>query len=401
MRAGRDAIVVGGGPSGAALAIGLAQHGYDVLLLDAARFPRDKICGEGISPEAWPRLEAIGAADRVRALQPQPLRGMRLVSPDGTAFCGRYGGGRAGFAVRRLSFDAALLAAARGHGVEVKEGLRVTELLREGDAVTGVIAAESFQPLPFTARVVCGADGRRSVVARRLGLLREHPTMRRFAVRGYWDAVQGLDEVGEMHVGDRGYCGIAPLAARRANVTFVLDVREMSPAAGDLEGFYRRSLVERWPRVAERLECARLLEPPRAIGPLALECRAVSARGVVLVGDAAGFYDPFTGEGVTLALRTAELAASAIAAALGSSPRGGTLERLDPYERARHAATRGKFRFNRLLQSAIAYPALANALARRLARRPDLADRLVGIAGDFVPARSALDLGFLADLLCA
>jgi menaquinone-9 beta-reductase len=397
----RDAIVVGGGPAGSALAAFLAQRGHDVLLLDAARFPRDKVCGEGVSPEAWRLLDALGAADRVQALSPHPLRGMRLVSPDGTAFTGAYRGReRPGFAVRRLALDATLLDVARRSGVEVREGARVTGLVHEGGAVAGVVAETGGEARTLRARVVAAADGRRSVVARRLGLLHEHRSLKRFAVRGYWEGMEGLSELGEMHVGGGGYCGIAPLAARLANVTFVLDRREMAPAAGDLDGFYRGALRRRWPRLAERLERARLLEPPRAIGPLALSCRAVTAPGVVLVGDAAGFYDPFTGEGVTLALRTAELAASAIHPAL-SLPAAAPPPRLVEYERSREAATRDKFRFNRLLQVAVRSPAAANAVARRLARRPDLADRLVGIAGDFVPARSALGPGFLWDLLTA
>jgi flavin-dependent dehydrogenase len=231
-------------------------------------------------------------------------------------------------------------------------------------------------------------------------LLREHARLRRFAVRGHWQGMEALGEVGEMHVGGGGYCGIAPLSHTVANVAFVLDVRELGPAAGDLERFYREALRRRWPRVAERLERARLLESPRAIGPLALECRAVTAPGAVLVGDAAGFYDPFTGEGVTLALRTAELAAEAASRALAREAAAPPPRLLD-YERAHEAATRDKFRFNRLLQVAVGWPAAANAMARRLARRPDLADRLVSVAGDFVPARAAFSPRFLWDLLRA
>jgi flavin-dependent dehydrogenase len=147
--------------------------------------------------------------------------------------------------------------------------------------------------------------------------------------------------------------------------------------------------------VGERLAGATLEAPPRAIGPLALEAKGLSGPGAMLVGDAAGFYDPFTGEGVTLALRSAELAAEVADSAL----RSGRLADLRAYDRARHQATRDKFRLNRLLQRVVAWPSLANAVARRLARRSDLADRLVGIAGDFVPARRALGPGFAWNLL--
>jgi flavin-dependent dehydrogenase len=147
--------------------------------------------------------------------------------------------------------------------------------------------------------------------------------------------------------------------------------------------------------LGERLDRARLAAPPRAVGPLALVARRVSAPGVLLVGDAAGFYDPFTGEGVTLALRTAEMAAEEADRAL----RAGRTDDLRAYDRRREEATRDKFRLNRLLQGVVAVPELSNFVARRLSRRPDLAHQLVGIAGDFVPARTALGIGFVYDLL--
>jgi geranylgeranyl reductase family protein len=390
----REVLVVGGGPAGAATATFLKQLGHDVLLLDAARFPRDKVCGESVSPEAWRLLCASGAAPRVRGLGPQPIRGMALTAPDGTGFCGLYGDEREpGFAVRRDRLDAALLDAARDSGVEVREGARVTGVLVEPRGVCGVTWTGGGDPEPLRARLVVAADGRRSVVARSLDMLTEEPRLRRFAVRGHWDGMDGLAEHGEMHVGDGAYCGVAPLSRSAANVAFVLDRRNMHAAAGDLEGFYRQVIGERWPQLAERLARARLRQTPRAIGPLALRARRAVARGLVLVGDAAGFYDPFTGEGITLALRSAELAAEAAAAWLrGRRPLG-------DYDRRRREATRDKFRFNRLLQRIICWPDLANAVARRLARRPDLADRLIGIAGDFVPARAGLSLSFAWDLL--
>lgn len=393
----RDVVVVGGGPAGAAAALLLRRRGYDVLLVDEARFPRDKICGEGVSPEAWRLLDLLGAAPVVRALAPWPLRGMALVSPDGTAFRGDYAAsGRTGFALRRQDLDHALLSCARQAGVEVREGTAARRLILGSGRVEGLVVENGAGPEVVRTRLVIGADGRRSLVARTLGLLHEHRRLRKFAVRGYWEDVEGLDERGEMHVGGGGYCGIAPLSATSANVTFVLDRKEMASAGRGLDGFYREAIRTRWPRVAERLQKATLTQAPRAIGPLALHSRRVSFPGGALVGDSAGFYDPFTGEGVTLALRSAELAAEAAQRSLKHSAAPGVLWE---YEQSRAAATADKFRLNRLLQRVVAWPALSNAMARRLARRPDLADQLVGIAGDLVPARSALRPSFVLDLL--
>jgi geranylgeranyl reductase family protein len=394
----REIVVVGGGPAGCATAIFLKERGHDVLLIDAARFPRDKICGEGVSPEAWRLLRALGAAERVRAQAPHPLHGMRLTSPDGTSFVGEYGGDREpGFALRRFDLDLALLETARAHGVEVAEDTRATGLRVVDGVVTALSLSRHGGPETVCeARLVVAADGRASLVARRLGLLREHPRLRKFAVRGHFEDVQGLTDYGEMHVGGGGYCGIAPLSGSAANVAFVLDRGEMAKAGGDVEAFYRETL-HRWPRISERLARARLLAPPRAIGPLALEARAVSSPGALLVGDAAGFYDPFTGEGVTLALRSAEMAAEVASRSL----RQGPAHDLTDYDRLRRAATKDKFRLNRLLQFVVEWPSLSNAVAARLARRQDLADQLVGIAGDFIPARTAVGPRFLWSLLAS
>ena len=387
----KDAIVVGGGPAGVASALFLRQRGHEVLLLDKARFPRDKICGESVSPEAWRLLDALGMAERVRGLKPQPVLGMTLTSPDGTRFAGRYPDDRQGFAIRRERLDALLLHAARDGGVEVREGVAALELIRRDGRVAGVRCDTDALP----ARLVIGADGRDSMVARGLGLRRGDP-LRRFAIRAHFDGVQGLSQHGEMHVIAGAYCGIAPLSATSANVAVVLEPRELRAARGDLPGFFAR-LLKRWPEVQARLQGARLLGPPRALGPLAVRARRLSAPGALLVGDAAGFYDPFTGEGITLALRSAELMAPVADAAL----RSGRLDDLSRYDRERDAATRDKFLLNRLLQRLIGWPALADAVARRLRRRGDLADRLVGIAGDFLPARGALRTRFLWQLMTA
>ncbi len=397
MTAARDVVVVGGGPAGTAASVFLRQQGFDVLLLDAARFPRDKICGEGVSPEAWRLLAAMGARDDVAGLGPHALRGMRVVAPDGTAFEGSYRrGGQvlSGFALRRSRLDTTLLGVARRVGVEVREGARVDGVVESAGHVVGV-RLESGETVP--ARWVLGCDGRWGVSARAMGGLQPARRFRRFALRMHLHGAAGLSDVGEMHVGRGGYCGIAPLPGDEANVAFVLDASAFRRAAGRLEAFARETLEHRFPAVAARTRETRASGPPRAIGPLAVSVRRRARPGLMLLGDAAGFHDPFTGEGVTLALRSGEIAAGPVGDALRgrSSPQTAAATYEDEYRRA----TRDKFRLNRLLQAVVALPALANAVARRLRDRPRTCDELVGIAGDFVPARRALGPRFVLELL--
>ena len=224
----------------------------------------------------WTRM---GAAAAVRALRPQPAARHGAHSPDGTAFRGDYRGAaarRLRRAPRRTSTHVLLGLRARGRASRCGRDARVTRLHPGATARgRGVVSRERRRARrAVRARLVVGADGRRSVVARRLGLLREHRRLRKFAVRGYWDGDGGPGGARRDARGRRRL--LRHRAARpppRANVTFVLDRRgDGAPPGGDLEGFYRRDARARWPRVAERLARARAAwSRPRAIGPLALE----------------------------------------------------------------------------------------------------------------------------------
>lgn len=395
-----EVIVVGAGPGGIATSILLARRGRDVLLLDKATFPRDKPCAEYLSPAINVLLARLGLLAAVEAAEPARLRGFIVVPSSGRPFRGDFapaGPHSYGMAVPRTVFDTALLAQARTAGVTVREGLRVGDLLRDGDRVVGVRGWQRGQRQgeDLRATITVGADGLHSVVAQRLGLTRPVTHLRRLAFVTHMDGIARLGDYGEMHVGAHNYVGIAPLGHGRANVALVVPLERGPQLKGQRDAYFL-SALRSFPTLADRLSGARLTKPLLAVGPLAFRARRYSAHGALLLGDAARFYDPFTGEGIYRALAGGELASATIDDALTA---GDTSARfLARFDRQCRAAFNGKYLVEQIVQEIIGRPHLFNYVARRLARRPDLADTLVGVTGDFLPPSAVLNPRYLARL---
>lgn len=401
----RDVVIVGGGPAGACLAWSLARHGMDVVVVDRARFPRPKPCAEYLSPEASRILAAMGVLDEIRSRGAAELRGMTVHAPDGTTFRGEFAAahGYAGFhdrglALPRTVLDTLLLDRARAAGACVIEGVRVSDLLRDHDGrVVGARAAGRDHGL-LRARVVVGADGLRSVVARRLALVRPAPWPRRLAIVAHFEGVGGIGPYGEMHVDTTGYLGIADVGHGRTNVALVVPTRQARAMAGAPDRFMDAWIAAR-PQLARRFAGARRATPGMVTGPFGCHARRAWAPGAALVGDAADFFDPFTGEGIFAALRGAELLAHELRAPSALSTAGDVDGALARYDQVRTATFGGKWRVERLVGAAVSSPWLMNRAARALARRRDLADLLVGVCGDFVPASEVLHPRFILPLL--
>jgi flavin-dependent dehydrogenase len=204
-----------------------------------------------------------------------------------------------------------------------------------------------------------------------------------------------------MHVIEGGYVGVAPLGEGRiANVTMVLTGRRMEAARSDPRGYYRHVLREH-PELRTRLAAAAAVEPVRGLGPLACRARRFSSQGIALVGDACGFVDPFTAEGVSRALESARMLADAIAPACAAGRPLPVSLTLPSYESAWRERFEPRLALCRMLQTVIARPWLAGPVARGLSRRKELADRMIAATGDLLPAASVMSPSYLGRLLLA
>jgi len=394
-----DVIVVGAGPAGAASAILLAERGFDVLVLDRAVFPRPKLCGEYLSPEAARVLDRLGVLKSLDVAGAVPLAGMRITAPDGTVVTGRYrpiGPWRPyrdhALAVPRETLDALLADRLRALPIDFRERTRVTDVLVERAQVVGVEATDANgTSQQFRAPLVIAADGRASVVAYRLGLRRPH-VLARMALVTYVTGLPDVGDAGEIFVDPPDYAILNPVAPDRVNMSIVVPLAHGATFSSRLDAFFA-ARVKQLPHLARRVAGATIVARVRALGPLAYRVAPPAVGGVLLVGDAAGFYDPFTGEGVFTGLRSAELATEVAAGALRSGDCSVTA--LSAYQGARHAAFAGKDRLTRALQLVIGHRRAANLTAHILTRRPVLLDAVLGVLGDFVPPAALLTPRFL------
>lgn len=377
-----EVIVVGAGPAGCIAAIVLARAGARVRLLDRSRFPRRKLCGDTVNPGARGILRRL---DLDRAVESGlPVRGM-IVTGAGVSVLGEYPGGHRGTAIARAVMDERLVRAAASAGVEIEEAALVTGALveRRGgrDRIAGVrLARRGGAPAVLRAEICIAADGRHSRLAFELGLSAHPARPRRWAVGAYFTGVDGVGDCGEMHIREGHYLGVARIPGDLVNACLVTGDRAR---LRDPERALGQALASD-AMLAERFAHAKQVAPVVALGPLAVDTRAAGMPGLLLAGDAAGFVDPMTGDGLRFAFRSGELAARAALLALD---RG----RPDAHEALAgwHREFRGKRAFNRALRRVVDSPRAIRMAAAGAQVAPAVLRRIIRMAGDVPSSRAA------------
>jgi len=324
-----DVIVVGAGPAGAALAYFLAERGRHVILLDKTAFPRDKTCGDCLSPRALRVLSTMSPLDDLHAAGCRINR-VWVVAPNGRTLQAplRTADDLPGFAliVPRFRLDELVRRRAVDAGVDFRAPWHVTDLFADAGQIAGVRAAGPGGTIDLRARVVVIGTGASTALLERAGLIAEKLAVVR-AARAYYENVRGLSDTMEIYLHSvpmPGYGWVFPTSSTTANVGVGYGTPSRLPAR-DLPLKAMHDFV-RAPAIAARLDGAHPAGAAKAY-PLIVDFSPARAAmpGLMLVGEACGLVHPLTGEGIDAALESSELAAEVIAEGFA---RGETADRI-------------------------------------------------------------------------
>lgn len=386
-----DVAIAGGGPAGSSAALMLARAGIETLVIERSQFPRTKVCGEYLNAGAVGLLRELGM-EPVLAPMAARLDGIRL-SGNGVRTELRFS--QPGWALPRAQLDDVLLRSAVSAGARLLQA-RVEDVSQDASCVIVTMREPDGELRQIRARMLIGADGAHSIVAKKCGLSRDSRGVQRFALGGHYAGFTDLEPFVEMFVEGSSYFAVNPFDAAHANVMVIVLENDLAARRDDVDRFVRQR-AERLSGNPERFSEMRLDGKRIAIGPLAHATRGLVAGRVLLAGDAAGFVDPFTGQGVFLALRAGIAAAQAVTGALATPAATNALLQL--YTSTVTRDMRQREQLARIVRTVIRSPLLSKRAARNLGRDAGRAQVLIDALAGCGAVDDALRIGNIVKLV--
>ena len=371
-----DVAIVGAGPAGCSTAITLAQRGYQVAMFDRALFPREKLCGDFLSPLNWPVLHDLGAGRELLSLPHAKVTTFRISAADGAeanSALPAQGDYQFGLGLRRFHLDHVLLARAKRAGVSVNENVKLHGIKRESCAWR-LDMHRGAERVSVRAKALVGADGRNSWVAHQLGMVAAPP--KHSAAVGFeiqLRQVAGLRGSVEIHQFAGGYAGLVRVDEDTVNLCFAVK-RSLLGKSVDFANLCRQFLC-RNPVLEKLLSRGEPVSALRSAWPVYFPARRCFGDGFLLVGDAARVTEPLTGEGIFFAMRSGQLAGAELARALAEG--NVSSARLSEHERACRTEFAARLRLNAVIRDLVYRPRLLSLAIRFLGRRQRLLDSLV------------------------
>lgn len=368
-----DAVIVGGGPAGTSVAIHLAASGARVLLAEQKLFPRAKLCGEFISPECLKHFERLGVAEKMADAGGAELMETVFYSRNGrrvsvpTEWFGS--GAVRALGLSRAEMDARLLTRAHEVGVCVLDETKAVGLLMDKGHVRGVRLQRRGEVLESRSLITIDASGRSRALARRIEK-EQHPKRRRrkasaplVAFKAHLENANGAPDACEIYLYRGGYGGLSRVESGLSNLCFIASARDVRTFGGDPEKVMR-AVVLKNSRAAHTLAQANVRTGWLAVALEEFGQRSVHpASGMLTVGDAASFIDPFTGSGMLMALESGELAARTIVRHLSQLGSDDSIDKLACDYRTQYDEMFGaRLRVSALMRSAAFVPRLAELL---------------------------------------
>ena len=360
-----DVAIAGGGPAGSSCAAFCALAGLRTLVIEREKFPREKVCGDCLNPSCWAVLEHLGVAQRVRDLPHSKLDSVEFIAVDGHKVVVDLPiGDNCEVSVKRSLFDDLLLTRARDVGADVREGTTVTALANsngegicshkpvarpdldapQGRGYSCAWNIETDSGETFVARILIGADGRNSTVARLRNLL-PRPARERVALQAHIPLPRNFGRRIILQFLREGYSGQAPVNETQLNLCLVGTPPTISRLRKWAEHHFEITPDQPW----------------RTITPLTRSPVPCAHENLLFIGDAARVVEPFTGEGIYYALRSGGLAADAITKIVRGKDRQSALRE---FTRACAQMYRGRLWINRLARAAVLWPRVGSLFVR-------------------------------------